>query len=328
MARPVDDLLGFLASPAPIPRERLEDIIDANPCKRKVSAGSYGVTYSLGTAFDGTRCRDVVLVKILKDDSEIDSFIEEGQVQTQIYKFLRYSDAASQTVNARYLVPAPIKQQDQYFFMEFVPNSYTLLASLTSVTSKYFKSIIYQIASFFALCEELQPDIRHTDLHLRNILVSRRDPVFMELYGVRLNSVFAAIIDFGLATINGKLPLDIILLLLLIVFDRSVLVESASGDAKLAEYADDIWRVILRPLFAPFMEDPALKPNSQSTNFFIIIEYMYGFRSSIMFALALQEKLTAEGWILPGFDIEFAPIPDRKELKFASRQVVELIKTW
>jgi hypothetical protein len=111
------------------------------------------------------------------------------------------------------------------------------------------------------------------------------------------------------------------------VFDGGALVNSASQEAKLAEYADDIWRKILRPLFAPYVEDPNLKENSQVTNLFLVINYLEGFRTSVNFDANLQKRCIQEGWILPTFDIDTAPFEEKKTVKITSRQVLELIKT-
>lgn len=339
---PVTDLLTFLVSKEPIDNGALKALVDANPCKKKVSAGASGTTYELATAFKDGACADEILVKILEDSpyadekdedylrmrkEEIEDFVKEGQLQNAVFTVLKNTDMAGSTLNARILVPAPIKLQDEFFFMEFVKNSTTLIAVRKQLTNQYFKSLLCQVACFFALVEEVDPSFRHNDLHVANILVSQRGLVQMEIYGIRFTDVFATVIDFGNSTNDSTKPLDVVKLLFTIAF--SVFVEyfdvdeeGAGGYWKQNALGVSIWDQILKPLFQPYF-------TANSLHNYVVF---HGYLSSPMVQEYFERKMKEDGFLEKDFDIEKFSRYDLKQVQvkipLKSIQVVELLKVW
>lgn len=324
-----EDLIVFLNSKDPVPYTQLEQMVFMNSCLRAISQGAYGKTYSLGIL---KNCQEVILVKVAKfedvgSDSRLSLIAElskEGQLQEKIYKIMVQADLEGRTVNAKRLIPVPIKQQDEFLFMQFIPDSYTLFQSLPRLSTEnplYFKSILFQIASFFALIEETMPDFRHTDLHFNNILITRPQVIQMQLFNTSLKDIFATIIDFGLAENNSDLCVDIMRILGLVCFDPSLLVKHDQSIQFLSSYSESIWERVLKVLLAPYMVA------DQYINFYSVFGYLAGsFEPSREYEQSLMHKMSLAGFIKNDFD-GFTFTMDRTKIRIQSREVAELLKT-
>ena len=303
MAVPNVALIQYLNSPFPA---ELEDLVFQNPCLRLISEGANGKTYTVGTAIQDGQCVEVVLVKvgIIENDRKkvVANMYQEGKLQNALYKLFVNADNEG-FINSKRLIPAPIKQQDEYFFMQFIPDSETLDDYLSSDPSPvYFQSILFQIAAFFSIVETAYPDFRHRDLHFGNILITQPQLIQMTVFETRLTKVFVTIIDFGLGADDGEKPLDIMKILGLIAFDPEAL--SFQHKTYLQQFSDKIWQKVLLPLLSPFDFDTVL-------NYF---ENGLG-QTSQTFVDNLEQKLRS------------APLPFPPPIKFQSRQVLELMKT-
>jgi hypothetical protein len=311
-----EELLMYLSTPALIDNAKLRTIVYSNRCAEGIAEGLNGITYKLGT--DAERnCNDFVLVKIAKErenkdwDTMLQRLKEEASLQLQLYNVIKVFDDEGTTTNAKMLIPKPIKLQDEFFFMQYLANTKTFENALTdflTVNPSYFVSVLLQVASFFAMIEtRFNPDFRHGDLHMSNILISNVSLMQMKIGNATLTGFFATVIDFGYSGINKTEPLDVVRLLMILVF------RITSTDPALEEYIDIfrgiLWNKVLLPLFKPFLLSipPDYTPHMQMavsrTNFEAIINYFKGRKwMNSAYEPTLQAALMKAGYIVPSFN--------------------------